>query len=85
MPSVSFSTSFTRQANGDIMKMYLDEDEWYPVLTLRKERYAWMTDSEVEVDANIMEEYDRIMDEFDALQTVLNKLPITKIKPTEKF
>jgi hypothetical protein len=67
------------------MKMYLDEDEWYPVLTLREERYAWMTELEVEVDANIMEEYNRIMDEFDALQDILNKLPTTKIKPTEKF
>ncbi len=84
-PSVSFSISFTRQANGDFMKMYLDEDEWYPVLTLRKERFVYLTDSEVEVDTNIMEEYNRIMDEFHALQDVLNKLPTTKIKPTEKF
>ncbi len=67
------------------MKMYLDEDEWYPVLTLRKERFVYLTDSEVEVDTNIMEEYNRIMDEFHALQDVLNKLPTTKIKPTEKF
>jgi hypothetical protein len=67
------------------MKMYIDEDEWYPVLTLRKKRYTYLTDTAVEVDQNFLDEYKRIMDEFDALQDILNKLPKSRVEATEKF
>ncbi len=67
------------------MKMYLDEDEWFPVLTLREKQYTYLTDTAVEVDQNILEEYKRIMDEFDALQDILNKLPKSRVEATEKF
>lgn len=84
-PSVFFSTSFTRQANGELMKMYLNCDEWYPVYTLREDIYKYLPSYEVELDQNLMDEYQRIMDEFDAFQEILSKLPTKKIEPTEKF
>ena len=68
------------------MKMYVDEAEWYPVLTIHKRRPStYLPAYAVEVDQNLAEEYHRIMDEFDAMQDILNKLPKTKIEPTEKF
>lgn len=65
------------------MKMYLDSDEWYPVLTLREEQYKWMKDLEVDVSIAFMMKYERIMAEFDSLQQELNSLPTTTLPKTE--
>jgi len=63
------------------MKMYLNEDEWYPVYTLRDDKLTYLPSYEVEVDPDIMKAYRRIMDEFSDLQEILLKLPTTKIEP----
>lgn len=68
------------------MKMYINEEEWYPVFTLAKNRGSVsLLAYAVEVDQNVAEEYKRIMDEFDALQDILSKLPTTKIEPTKTW
>jgi hypothetical protein len=73
MPSVSFSISFTRQANGDIMKVYLDEIELWPVYTLDPdEDLSW--GDEVEVEASFFNEYTEIMDKFDEMQMKLREM-----------
>lgn len=64
--------------------MYLDSDEWYPVLTLREEPYGFLTDYAVEITPELKTRYDKVMQEFEELQQELDKLPTTKIPPTEK-
>ncbi len=72
-PSVSFSTSFTRQANGDFMKVYLDEIELWPVYTLDPDDdLSW--GDEVEVEASFFNEYTEIMDKFDEMQMKLREM-----------
>jgi len=67
------------------MKMYIDTDEWYPVYTLRDDKRTYLPSYEVELDQNLMDEYQRIMDEFDAFQEILSKLPTKKIEPTKTW
>jgi hypothetical protein len=67
------------------MKMYLEQDEWYPVYTLNVDKRAYLPSYEVELDQNLMDEYQRIMDEFDAFQEILHKLPTKKIAPTKTW
>lgn len=62
------------------MRMYLDEDEWYPVYTLREDRYKFMNDLEVDVSSEFMMKYERIMSEFDDLQEELRNMPFVRIK-----
>jgi hypothetical protein len=72
-PSVSFSISFTRQANGDFMKVYLDEIELWPVYTLDPDDdLSW--GDEVEVEASFFNEYTEIMDKFDEMQMKLREM-----------
>jgi hypothetical protein len=73
MPSVSFSISFTRQVNGDNMKVYLDEIELWPVYTLDPDDdLSW--GDEVEVEASFFNEYTEIMDKFDEMQMKLREM-----------
>jgi hypothetical protein len=84
MPSVSFSISFTRQANGELMKMYLTEDEWYPVYGLTEEDRPYLTQSVVDVPPELLKEWLEATEWFEAVQEKLSKLPTTVIKPTER-
>ena len=61
------------------MKMYLDSDEWYPVYSLREDRFKFMNDYMVDVSPEFMEKYNRIVSEFNSLQDELDKLTTVKV------
>lgn len=85
MPSVSFSTNFTRQVNGDLMKMYLTRDEWYPVYGLSEEDKPYLRQLVVDVSPELLKEWMEAEKIFDAVQEKLSKLKATVVPPTEKI
>ena len=63
------------------MKMLLEGDEWYPVFHLEEytERTPWMNDKGyvrkvVEVDDELYSRVDKAMQEFKAIQDILEEL-----------
>ena len=71
-PSVSFSTSFTRQANGDNMIVALDEEYRNVIFINDSEGFGWPED----VPEDLVKDYFKVMKEFERVQKKLWKIYI---------
>lgn len=60
-------------------EVYVDDDEWYPVYSLREVaeymRKGRWSDGIVTITDELRAEYDRVMSEFDDMQNKIKALP----------
>lgn len=56
------------------MVKYFDLDEWYPVFTLRDEKYNWDWNDPVELSEAEIADFERVLREFRAWQKRLEAL-----------
>jgi hypothetical protein len=66
------------------VKMYLTNDEWYPVYGLSTENRYYLTQYVVDVSEEMLEKVKKLEKDFEEMQTVLEKLPKVKILPFER-
>ena len=67
------------------MKMFLTEDEWYPVLGFSTEDRPYLRQLSVEASPELVKEWKEALLVFEAVQEKIAKLPTTKIPPTENL
>ena len=67
------------------MKMFLTEDEWYPVLGFSTEDRPYLRQISVDVSTELLQEWKEALLFFEAVQEKLAKLPKTKIERTETW
>ena len=67
------------------MKMFLTEDEWYPVYGFSTEDRPYLRQLSVEVSPELIQEWKEALDAFEKIQEKIAKLPTTKIPPTENL
>lgn len=56
------------------MIRFMDLDEWYPVFTLRDNKYDWDWNDEIDLSEAEIEDFERVLREFKAWQMRLDAL-----------
>lgn len=64
------------------MKVFLTIDEWYLVYGLSTENRPYLSQKEVDIPAELLEEWNKLEDLFENMQEKLSKLPFKKIPAT---
>jgi hypothetical protein len=56
------------------VKIVIDEDEWYPVFSIKEERYVYAYDVRVEVTEEQVARWRKVFEEFELVQDELRAL-----------
>ena len=67
------------------MRMFLTEEEWYPVHGLSNEDRPYLRQLVVDVPPELVSEWKEALQLFEAIQEKLARLPKTKIPATENL